>query len=231
MDVSVFKPNFPRFNYLSLWLAIGLSLAPVSAVLAQNIIAQYSGGENPLKPNTGTLWASAGRASFGKETSDPLPAWKIKTEEGQALSFGFVPNDADVAEAFQNGWRMVAKVRLDTSELATYKRYAAAFGFESVEPKAEWIASVVVDEGGGLILDVNRSRFPLPGLAESDYHTYEMVYKPENKTVQVLVDGQPIEGEVKSGNGDKTRIVWGNTSIQAVSAAEWASVKFEIVKP
>lgn len=235
MEVTEMKrpphSNCRAFRCLTLMLYCMSGMLLGSQVFGQSVVAEYLGGENPLQPKSGGQWSSSGRASFGKAVGEPVPAWRIQPDDGQALSYGVVPTDAQIVDIFQNGWRMTARVRLDTSVVASPKKYSAAFGIESAEQNAEWQASVVIDESGSLSVEVNRTKHPLPGLAISEYHTYEMVCSPGAKVVQLLVDGQAVGGDIKHVSGDKTRIFWGNTSIQAPSAAEWASVKFEILKP
>lgn len=230
MSVDVRVGSFPRW---SRWLgALGIGLTLIAGVArAEDVIAARAGNADPTNPGEAFGWTNGGRSAFGKGVEAPEAAWKIVTEKGMPLCYWLEPSSDEVERAFQNGWRLVVRVRLDTEIVPFPSRFANTFGFESAEKNAEWMACLIIDEAEGLMVEINRNKFPLPGLSGSDYHIYEMTYDPGSQTVSLSVDGQSIAGNIKPVKADKTRIVWGNTSVTAASAAEWASVKMEVLRP
>jgi hypothetical protein len=144
---------------------------------------------------------------------------------------------AEASEAFDNGWKYTARLRVVDSPLASG---VVGFSFLDAATDRAYGLSLAGNEGNPAItLSVSNASggavsFPSPATGD-DYHVYELEYDPGADSLSLTVDGIDASFGIVGGGydtylGATSKVFFGSGDSTTMGQGNWALTSFEIAE-
>ncbi|RRJ95322.1 hypothetical protein Ga0100231_014405 [Opitutaceae bacterium TAV4] len=210
--------------------ALVLTLA-ATAAHAQTLIT-HTGAANPTTEG----WAATGTATLGSTVANDngTAAWQVNDNSATAsLLYVKVLTEAEANKVTAEGWTLSVTLRVtDTNNAPDLTRYV---DYVDINKKVRWGLDFGSTSTGHLTVSLRGSALTHT-FADSDYHSFSLVYNSVAGTASLFIDNATTATLTGYTGAADTNIAvrhlrWGSSSGTYTGSANYANISFVVGAP